>query len=116
MNKNYILIDGGSYPQYIFDDIPTEFIEIGNYIGLRWNIKEDTIIEKTNGVVKKTTTFRRLTKIPYIVFEYIRDYGDNDYAIGEDDSTRGGIEVSQIEQIIKELTVAKRLIKCIKGE
>jgi len=114
MKKTVITLNGKNYPQHIFEDYPTEFIEIGYYVNLRWNIKEKVEKKKINDQYVTIISYHRETKEPYVVFERLREYANDDYTIDEDCTVRGGLDYEEIDQVITELKLAKELIKGIK--
>jgi len=111
MTKTYITLNGINYPQYIFEDYPTEFIEIGEYVNLRWNIEEKVEKKKIKDQHVTILSYHRATKVPYVVFERLRDD-----RIDEDCTVQSGLDVEDIDQVIKELKLAKELINWIKED
>ena len=111
--KKYISSKGQSYNHYLLEDYPTEFISIGEYVGLRWNVREIKETIKKNDEIIIKTRFERLTTLPYVVFERIREYNNYDekeYVINEDCTVDDGIEKNEIKQVIKELNEAYEII------
>ena len=69
-------------------------------------------IKKNDEIIIKTR-FERLTTLPYVVFERIREYNNYDekeYVINEDCTVDDGIEKNEIKQVIKELNEAYEII------
>jgi len=111
MTKTFIQLNGKIYPQYIFEDYPTEFIEIGDYVNLRWNIEEKVEKKKIKDQHVTILSYHRATRAPYVVFERLRDD-----RIDEDCTVAGGLDADNIDQVIRELKLAKELINWIKED
>ena len=116
MTKTQILLNGKLYPQYIFEDYPTEFIEIGTYVNLRWNIEEKVERKKINSQPVTILSYHRETDEPYVVFERLRKFDSDKAYIDEGCTAKGGFDVDEIDQVIQELKLAKELINWIKED
>ena len=93
----------------IYKDIEYECHYIGTYLCVQWNLELKIKIKMINKEAYKKDTYIRQGD-PYISFTWIHDE-DGSTIRANDSSIEGGIDINQVNQIIKELKWAKRYIE-----